>query len=1455
MPYVPKSQSEQFESDWSKAVAWSTSQGISAASYLPVYQLDLKRLQNGEYPMGVAQRNLEILAAHDPNQVTSAPQDNPQGSLAPSAIFGNAVSDAGKIATGLAGIFTGSFEKNVWDSAKATLEDVIHPARLNGPTIGDTISNWLGKTLAAYLPGASDLSQLLGAPGGGELGLGGDQGAKDLLAHPLVSLLDLLGVGEGGVLGKVSTDYAAEAARQGGILKAIGEIKLPRSGVSLKPGEVALVEQLSVKDVITKMAARLGPGGAGVGPALSDLGSAYNMASQMGATQFDWLMEGPARAVAGLDPDQVKLLGKILGSNDKTLGESVRAALDDPALDPQVKNALTQMIDGPKAFAVEAQILSGDLRPVRTLDGREGLYLPNEAAHKAVFDAVRTRDLARLGAMKALSRLEPHVEATAALEAELVKGTRQFHVELLNARKAVAADADPSLLGNATQDLAKPTKFRAKRGISKSAQVHAVVDEGGLADQMLDRIRENHDPVQIKAVAKAMKSRLSRWGPKSVDASASPALAALATTADALIAWADLYQKEGDAVDRAINGEVETQRELFRQHSEYRDLQMQSLRARHVVERENLEQDYERKMATIRGRFTTRLSQQMEYKTYATAVIEAETETAGERATKPVLDQLMAREKVEKSRINDNVRNSVIDARKDLEAKTKLARVERQRDLLKMTKRQETEVATLTKVTRFEKAGMGDVMREVEGYAKAVNKFQEAVADHPPDEYRDVKVMLMQKHMLASEHSAELIGQTLKHADEIKMSAGQIAKLRADPKLLGEYMVTRFDEIFMQPTISPEVSEMAQKALTDASKSGMEELKLLIRQGLRVEYIPAATDIDAKLSRDSVAPIIGHGIPKTDMTKARVWDMTPQLHDFAVGIKKAAIQQIQRDATIELTEHYLNPMTLTKAQVANFIDKTMNPLDKDLGGNLALQSRHMTAESLGLTAFDPESLFGFRLPRWGHDEVYLPTPIVNALKQLMSEKRQNVKVLSSSTKLFRYSILGLSPRYDAHIIFGGAMMGALRSSPYALKFIGDAAKALRDGALPEELAGRHAVEEGGQKAALTLYNRQAAKDLHQMALDEHIEQRQKIVRAAAKPVHMLRAAADLNFRFTRYVRDLQAAVVYFDGAAKAERRFAKIAVEDPVTGKVVKISPDRAMAAGMRAVESVYGNLGKMAPFERQIAQTMMPFYGWEKHILSYVFSFPFDHPWRSTVLSQMAFNASQQVPLAYPTRIQLLYFLGSPDSQGNVNAIDIRSLDPFRDVANYASWTGFFESLNPAIGAPLAMAFGSGAVYGSSSLYPTVSYNSFYGIETANSQGDVWTGLQQWIPQVGAAQTALQAVSGTRSLWNTDRSAAVKSILENLNIPFVTPPVNLKQIAAEDEGARYKVAATVAYNAFQSGDFSTLKGYSTVPNPLNPAYEITPAALQQLYEQAQQATPGVAPIESLLPPPTPYGW
>ena len=149
MTYHPESKVDTFDSDWQQTVAWAQQNGIGASSYLPVYQLDQTRIATGEEPMGRAERNLSILAAHNPNQVTSAPSDNPN----PSNVWGNSVSDAGKIATGLEGIFTGTFEKALWHSAEATFKGVVDPGSLEGRDLGSTIGNWLNDTLLSYLPG------------------------------------------------------------------------------------------------------------------------------------------------------------------------------------------------------------------------------------------------------------------------------------------------------------------------------------------------------------------------------------------------------------------------------------------------------------------------------------------------------------------------------------------------------------------------------------------------------------------------------------------------------------------------------------------------------------------------------------------------------------------------------------------------------------------------------------------------------------------------------------------------------------------------------------------------------------------------------------------------------------------------------------------------------------------------------------------------------------------------------------------------------------------------------------------------------------------------------------------------------------------------------------------------------------------------------------------------------
>ena len=302
---------------------------------------------------------------------------------------------------------------------------------------------------------------------------------------------------------------------------------------------------------------------------------------------------------------------------------------------------------------------------------------------------------------------------------------------------------------------------------------------------------------------------------------------------------------------------------------------------------------------------------------------------------------------------------------------------------------------------------------------------------------------------------------------------------------------------------------------------------------------------------------------------------------------------------------------------------------------------------------------------------------------------------------------------------------------------------------------------------------------------------------------------------------------------------------------------ERAMVEGMEHVEAVFGNLRNMSPLERQLAKNIMPFYGWTRHILGYVSRFPADHPWRAMTLALMAFENSESVPEGLPERLQFLFFLGKPDAQGNVSAIDTRFLDPLRDVANYATLGGWLESLNPALIAPLAV-INPQMVYGSNELYPNLTYNQFYGIETASSQGNLATAAEQFIPQLGAVgplAAAIKSAGNLRKLSNNP-NAFYKSIFESLNIPFAqVQHINVKQIAAHDEIARYQVAKQASTNAFQSGDFSQLAGYSSVPNPLNPDYEISPAQLEAVYNQAAQQYPGQAPIEVLPPPATPVGY
>jgi hypothetical protein len=276
------------------------------------------------------------------------------------------------------------------------------------------------------------------------------------------------------------------------------------------------------------------------------------------------------------------------------------------------------------------------------------------------------------------------------------------------------------------------------------------------------------------------------------------------------------------------------------------------------------------------------------------------------------------------------------------------------------------------------------------------------------------------------------------------------------------------------------------------------------------------------------------------------------------------------------------------------------------------------------------------------------------------------------------------------------------------------------------------------------------------------------------------------------------------------------------------------------------GNLQAMTPLERSVARKIMPFYGWTKHILKYVLTYPIDHPWRAMFLSVLATQNSDTFSSGLDQRMQLLFFLGAPDKNGNVGAVDVRALDPFRDVANYATLGGWISSLNPVISAPFA-AIDPSIVFGGNVLHPNVTYDAVYGTNTAGATGGWLSAAEQEIPELTVLDNALGLSAKARAIRAQGGNAYAKSLFQSLNIPFAqVQNINLQQIAAKHEIDRYNQAKADALSAWQTGDFSTLAAYpGTVPDPLQSGYNITPKQLQKQYQAALKANPGLPPSET----------
>jgi len=753
---------------------------------------------------------------------------------------------------------------------------------------------------------------------------------------------------------------------------------------------------------------------------------------------------------------------------------------------------------------------------------------------------------------------------------------------------------------------------------------------------------------------------------------------------------------------------------------------------------------------------------------------------------------------------------------------------------------------------RTAKGKKTSAMTKLSRAQKLTNDFIAHVRAHPPAIYRDVVLQKFFDNFLASDKSEIYMDASAKYLKEQGYDEAIVERVRSDPRRMYELIVAVSDPTFEDPFIPNMTPEDHAIFMNDALK----QVDSLRARGYKPMYVPTVSGAAAGADylRDDRIYVNPTKYPTISSSYKKAMDMSSTVNDVMLGVSRATKELMGKDATLEFHSSILAPMLHTGTSLRQALVKAnFGRVASDISGTPLAVTDDLIHNQYGLSKFNVSELLGMGPEDLGLDPretYYIPTDILKQVNKLVGKDQFPLHgAWDKATGVFKFSILGLSPRYTAHILFGGTMLLALRVGPDAFGMIGKAAKAVRayHNGLPESEIPEEVFQGAAQRGSPDVQvHWRGGKQMGYMNLQEKLISwgiNPKVATAA----QWARAAADINFRFTNYISDMQRAIAYLDGMKHAERT-GKFVDEN---GQVVPMTADRAHFEGMRAAERVMGNLQAMTPFERSVARKIMPFYGWTKHILKYILTYPVDHPWRTMFLSTLATQNTERFSTGLDDRMQLLFFLGQPDAAGNVSAVDIRELDPFRDVANYATIGGWLSSLNPVLTAP-AVAIDPNIIYGGNVLYPNITYNSVYGTNQAAGSGSFLGALEQEVPEIGALDAALGLTANARAVKKA--GGADQDILNALNIPMTqVQHLNLRQIAAKHEIDRFQQAKADALNAWQTGDFSTLMKYpGTVPDPLQSGYNITPKELEKQYEAALKKYPSLPPSETVASLPAP---
>lgn len=592
----------------------------------------------------------------------------------------------------------------------------------------------------------------------------------------------------------------------------------------------------------------------------------------------------------------------------------------------------------------------------------------------------------------------------------------------------------------------------------------------------------------------------------------------------------------------------------------------------------------------------------------------------------------------------------------------------------------------------------------------------------------------------------------------------------------------------------------------------------------------------------------------------RMLDMTPGMDDFTIAVSDQMIEYLTR-REVETAIKYVMDL---KGETEAALRERFYPMAQARAARAPVKTVEGHLQDImseRFRPFDPMTE-GYNwgspyLNRLAQDRMWIPQSTYANLKSLADPKSIAGGLFDPTTKAFRIAVVGLSLRTQIYNIVGGAVSAELQRPGVLLRQAGkireylnaeriksprttDAPQFIRDSPELMEMIGSQKqmmmqlddIPAGRVTEGVTNYLK--GKKLRQWWDDAQARKQEgrPLNKFSGKISGLTEKMYDLNGVFD----DMYRMATYFDEYETSLRK-----------GFTNEAAAQRAIGQTRRVLQDWMG----MTPMERSVMRSLVPFYGFMSYAMRYVMAFPFDHPLRAEMITKLSLAEMEDLD-ALPSRFMANWFIGGMGPAGEQGALNLGPVNPYGDIANMMTISGFLGATNPAISTMFQMV---GLDQGEAELYPSLRYDPETGRLAAKSGNPVLTLLENTIPQSGL----ITALTGMNDQFNEtlarDPAAANRFLLSTLTVPILWRQYNVPQEQFKAEVARMETEETVLNQALKTGDWSEALRYPSLAQYLSALDSMTDAELAAFRpgandpaQLAQNALAGGGPVVPSTP-------